>query len=67
LKIKIDLKWIKIEMETSQRHVPIFIASLISLLQIINMLTTKYDMNLFQTILLILAGLAGYEFKRRRG
>lgn len=65
MKIEIKTKWLKIITETSRRQIVVIAIITIAILQIINMLTTKYDTNLFQYVIYAILTLAGYEYGRR--
>ena len=58
--IEIDLKWLKIKTETTSRQMAILGAFMIFVLELVNLLVTKYDTGLFELSVAAIAGLMGY-------
>ncbi|MEM2352448.1 MAG: hypothetical protein QXT26_08590 [Thermoproteota archaeon] len=67
MKIRINLKWIQIETETSKRQMAVFGAFLIFVLELVNLFVTKYDTHLFEIAIATIAGLMGYSISGKKG
>jgi len=52
--------------EITSKHVKIAAIAAIAALEIVNLLTARYDSNILLTLGALIGGIAGYEFGKRR-
>jgi len=66
LKIKIKTKWLKLMTETSRRQIVAVAIICITLLEVMNMLITRWNTGLMEIVIGAICTLAGYEYGRRK-
>jgi len=66
MRIRIFGKHFEILTETSEHQIIVLAIVVIALLEVVNMLTARYDTGMFELVVCVIAGLAGYRGGRIR-